>query len=203
MCTAEQNEKQPPVELADIFRMHGEAYRKKNTLSLEQHKVFNAIINCRTEALGGHIEQCNHCLAITCAYNSCRNRHCPKCESFKAAKWLEDRRSELLPVPYFHVVFTLPHELNTLILYNKQDLYPLLFQSAWETLKTLGSDPKRLDGEMGMLSVLHTWGQNLSVHNHVHCIVPGGALQSNGVWKSANNKYLFPIPVLSTLFRGI
>lgn len=202
MCTIDTTRLRGSVEVADIFRMHAEKYCKENVLTPEQHRVINAIKNCRTSVLGGHAFQCDYCPAIVCSYNSCRNRHCPKCESFKSALWLEERKAECLPVPYFHVVFTLPHELNNLALYNKKVLYNLLFQSAWETLKTLGEDKKRLDGEMGMLSVLHTWGQNLSVHNHVHCIVPGGALQSNGNWKSSK-KYLFPVKVLSKLFRGI
>lgn len=204
MCTQTETEAQvkPSVELADIFRRHGDKYLQANRLTPEQHKVFNAIRNCRTSILGGHIEQCEQCHAIQCAYNSCRNRHCPKCESFKAAKWLEARQAELLPVRYFHVVFTLPHELNNLVLYNKKALYNLLFESAWETLQKLGRDPKRLNGEMGMLSILHTWSQNLSQHNHVHCIVPGGAFQLNGKWKATKN-YLFPVKVLSKLFRGI
>lgn len=184
------------------MRLHGEAYRQANTLTPTQHKVMNAIINCRTSALGGHVEQCDHCHALHYAYNSCRNRHCPKCESFKAAQWLQDRQAELLPVRYFHVVFTLPHELNHWVLYNKRRLYDLLFESAWKTLRTLGKDPKRLNGEMGALSILHTWGQNLSQHNHVHCIVPGGALTSTGKWVTSKN-YLFPVKVLSKLFRGI
>jgi hypothetical protein len=202
VCTQSRRERKSPVELADIFRMHGDAYCQTNTLTPEQYKVLHAIKNCRTNVLGGHIEQCDRCAAIKYAYNSCRNRHCPKCESFKAAQWLEARQAELLPVHYFHVVFTLPHELNHLVLYNKQLLYNLLFESAWETLNTLGKDPKRLNGQMGMLAILHTWGQNLSQHNHVHCIVPGGALQLNGQWVSTKN-YLFPVKVLSKLFRGI
>jgi Putative transposase/Transposase zinc-binding domain len=202
VCVAPKREITSPVELADIFRLHGDAYCQANTLTPEQYKVFHAITNCRTSVLGGHVEQCDQCNAIQCAYNSCRNRHCPKCESFKAAQWLEARQAELLPVRYFHLVFTLPHELNNLVLYNKQLLYNLLFESAWQTLKTLGNDPKRLNGEMGMLAVLHTWSQNLSQHNHVHCIVPGGALKLNGQWQSSKN-YLFPVKVLSKLFRGI
>ena len=202
MCVVEENRRQESVELADIFRMHGDEYCKARVLTSEQYKVINAIKNCRTSVLGGHTDQCDHCSAMVCSYNSCRNRHCPKCESFKAAQWLENRKAECLPVSYFHVVFTLPHELNNLVLYNKKILYNLLFQSAWETLKKLGADKARLDGEMGMLSVLHTWGQNLSAHNHVHCIVPGGALQRSGKWKGSK-KYLFPVKVLSKLFRGI
>lgn len=190
------------MELADIFRRHADAYCQSHRLTPEQHKVLHAIQNCRTSVLGGHVDQCNQCGATQCSYNSCRNRHCPKCESFKATRWLAARQAELLPVCYFHVVFTLPHELNNLVLYNKQKLYNLLFESAWETLKKLGKDPKRLRGEMGMLALLHTWGQTLTQHNHVHCIVPGGALQFGGKWKSAK-KYLFPVKVMSKLFRGI
>lgn len=195
-------EKRQAVELADVFRMHAGTYCDESTLTAELYKVVNAIRNCRTSVLGGHIEQCDQCAKLRCAYNSCRNRHCPKCESFKATKWLEDRQAELLPVSYFHVVFTLPHELNNLVLYNKRLLYNLLFQSAWETLKKLGADPKRLGGEMGMLAILHTWGQTMTQHNHVHCIVPGGVRKPSGKWKGAK-KYLFPVKVLSTLFRGL
>lgn len=202
MCIFKKPVAKPRVELADIFNRHGESYLATHRLTHEQHKVFNAIRNCRTSALGGHVDACDHCGAIHCAYNSCRNRHCPKCESFKAAKWLMQKSDELLPVRYFHVVFTLPHELNHLVRYNKRILYNLLFSSAWKTVNTLGKDPKRLHGDMGMLSVLHTWGQNLSQHHHVHCVVPGGALRSTGKWTSSK-KYLFPVNVLSRLFRGI
>lgn len=202
MCTLPERVVKSSVELADIFRLHGEAYCKANRLTPEQYKVFYAIQNCRTSALGGHVVKCDHCGFLQNSYNSCRNRHCPKCESFKAAKWLDSKKAELLPVRYFHVVFTLPHELNNLVLYNKSILYHLLFSSAWETLKKLGKDPKRLNGEMGMLAILHTWGQTLTQHNHLHCIVPGGALQLNGKWRFATN-YLFPVKVLSKLFRGI
>lgn len=202
LCATEKNERLKSVELADIFQMHGDEYCRAHVLTPEQHKVMNAIKNCRTSVLGGHIYQCDHCSALHCSYNSCRNRHCPKCESFKAAKWLEDRQAELLPVPYFHVVFTLPHAVNNLVLYNKKMLYNLLFEAVWETLKTLGEDKNRLGGLMGMIAILHTWGQTLSQHNHLHCIVPGGALSQSGKWKSAK-KYLFPVKVLSKLFRGI
>src|SRR6266851_3342945 len=148
MCITPENGQRPSVELADVFRLHGDAYCHAHQLTPEQYQVLNAIKNCRTSVLGGHVKQCDHCSEILCAYNSCRNRHCPKCESFKAATWVEARRAELLPVPYFHVVFTLPHELNNLVLYNKKVLYDLLFQATWKTLKTLGADPKRLNGEM-------------------------------------------------------
>lgn len=201
MCDKKANLLSSTVELADIFRQHADAYLKTHQLSVEQHQVVNAILNCRTSVLGGHVLQCDHCQGKHYQYHSCRNRHCPKCESFKAAQWLEARQAELLPVGYFHVVFTLPHELNNLVLYNKRELYNVLFQSVWETLKTLGADKWRLGGEMGMLAVLHTWGQNLSQHNHLHCIVPGGAIKHSGKWVSSK-KYLFPVKVLSKLFRG-
>jgi hypothetical protein len=191
------------VELADVFRMHAETYRRQHQLIPEQHKVINAIMNCRTSILGGHVEQCDACGEEHVSYNSCRNRHCPKCQSLRTLKWLESRKKELLPVQYFHVVFTLPHELNNLIQHNKVLLHKLLFQAAWETIKTFGKDRKRLDGLMGMISILHTWGQNLSLHNHVHCIVPGGALTASGKWRSSKKGFLFPVKAMMKVYRGI
>ncbi len=190
-------------ELADVLRMHRESYCQNNTLTPEQHKIINAICNCRTSVLGGHVEQCDNCDNICISYNSCRNRHCPKCQSLKTLKWLEDRQKELLPVSYFHVVFTLPHELNTLVLYNKKELYSCLMQAVWETIKTLGQDPKRLNGLMGVLAILHTWSQNLLSHNHIHCIVPGGALVDGERWQLSKSNYLFPVKAMSRIFRGI
>ena len=190
------------VELADVFRMHAKEYCNLNTLTPEQYKIINAITNCRTSALGGHVYECDHCGKRHISYNSCRNRHCPKCQALRTSRWLEKRNAELLPTQYFHVVFTLPHELNDLVSYNKQLLYKLLFQAAWETIKTLGREPKRLDGLMGMMAILHTWGQNLFRHNHIHCIVPGGAISAKG-WKSSKKGYLFPVKVMSKIFRGI
>ena len=198
-----QRADQQRVELADVFRLHAESYCKENQLTSEQYKVIHAIQNCRTSALGGHVQACDHCGYEQISYNSCRNRHCPKCESLRTKQWLDKRRAELLPVDYFHMVFTLPHELNHLIMYNKKQLYGLLFESAWETVKTLGNDPKRLAGLMGMLAILHTWGQNISQHNHLHCIVPGGALTDQGRWKPSKKGYLFPVKVVSTMFRGV
>jgi hypothetical protein len=202
MCDIQNRRDKSSVELADIFRQHSEAYCSKKTLTPEQYKVIHAIMNCRTSVLGGHIEQCDYCGDIHISYNSCRNRHCPKCQSLKTAKWLVERQNELLPVPYFHVVFTLPHELNTLILYNKKSLYSLLFKASWETVNKLGKDPKRLNGLIGMLSILHTWSQNLSNHNHIHCIVPGGALTKDNKWNPSKSNYLFPVKVMSKIFRG-
>lgn len=203
MCGQENTQQKGAVELGDIFCMHGDAYCKQKRLTPEQHKVINATRNCRTSILGGHVERCDHCANMHISYNSCRNRHCPKCQALKTAKWLIDRQKELLPVPYFHVVFTLPHELNTLILYNKKELYSCLMRSAWETIKTLGQDPKRLNGSMGMLAILHTWGQNLLSHNHIHGIVPGGALVNEERWQASKSNYLFPVKVMSKVFRGI
>jgi len=203
MCDIKSGQQKYGTELADVFRMHGQAYCEGNTLTPEQYKVMHAIENCRTSALGGHVDACEQCSYQQNSYNSCRNRHCPKCESFKASQWLEARQAELLPVPYFHVVFTLAHELNILVMYNKRQLYNLLFQSAWQTLKTLGKDPKRLNGEMAMLSVLHTWGQTLSQHNHLHCIVPGGALTDDAKWNPTKSNFLFPVKVMSKIFRGV
>ena len=188
------------VELADVFRRHGKHYRQQHCLIPEQHQVMNAIMNCRTAQLGGHVRQCDHCERLHIQYNSCRNRHCPKCLSLRTAKWLEDRRRELLPVPYFHLVFTLPHELNTLIAYNKKAFHDLLFQITWKVIATLGQD--RLQGQMGMSAILHTWGQTLVYHHHLHCIVPGGALQEDGSWQSSKKGFLFPIKVMAKLFRG-
>jgi hypothetical protein len=203
MCDQENAQEQSSIELGDVFRMHRESYCKDNALIPEQHKVINAICNCRTSILGGHIEQCDNCDNIHVSYNSCRNRHCPKCQSLKTAKWLEDRQKELLPVPYFHVVFTLPHELNSLVLYNKQELYSLLMQSVWKTIKTLGKDPKRLNGLMGMMAILHSWSQNMLSHNHIHCIVPNIALVNGDKCKSSKSNYLFPVKVMSKIFRGV
>ena len=203
MCDIKSGQEKHGAELADVFRMHGQSYCESNTLTPEQYKVMHAIENCRTSVLGGHVDACEQCGYQQNSYNSCRNRHCPKCESFKASEWLEARQAELLPVPYFHVVFTLPHELNILVMYNKRQLYNLLFQSVWQTLQTLGKDPNRLNGEMAMLAVLHTWGQTLSQHNHLHCIVPGGALTEDGQWNPSKPNFLFPVKVMSDIFRGV
>ncbi len=173
-------------------------------MPVQQHKVMRAVELCRTAELGGHVSKCEHCGKIEQYYNSCRNRHCPGCQAVVKEKWLEARQADLLPVEYFHVVFTLPHQLNTLANSNPKIIYDLLFQSAWETIKALGYDPKRLNGEMGMLSILHTWGQNLSQHIHIHCLIPNGALnQDKNKWHQGKRGFLFPIKVMSQLFRGI
>ncbi len=188
------------VELADVFNTHAISYMKKNRLSKAQYKSVNAIRNCRTAAIGGNVQRCNCCSAEFNTYNSCRNRHCPKCQGLAKARWLSARQAELLPVGYFHVVFTIPHELNFLAGYNQTIIYNILFKAAWITISTLGKDKKRLDGLMGMLAALHTWGQALLQHVHLHCIVPGGAL-TDEKWAPSRSKFLFPVRVMSKMFR--
>jgi len=188
--------------LADILRQHGQMFRDSHSLSTPQFRAMRAIEVCRTATLGGHRYSCDHCGEVIQQYNSCRNRHCPQCQSIAKAKWLSDRQKDCLPVEYFHVVFTLPHEINLIAQCNHQLIYNLLFQSAWHSISTLGADPKRLDGEMGMISILHTWGQNLSQHIDLHCVIPGGALKADQSWNCANSGFLFPVKAMSRLFRG-
>ncbi len=161
-------------ELADIFRAHGPDYIRAHPLPATHRKVIRAITACRTAALGGHLQRCDSCGYERPAYNSCRNRHCPKCQSLAKAQWLEARRAELLPVGYFHLVFTLPHQLNPLALYNKKTVYNILFRCAARTIKDFGADPRHgLEGRMGFTAILHTWDQLLRYHVHLHCLVPG------------------------------
>ncbi|MCA1853061.1 MAG: IS91 family transposase [Beggiatoa sp.] len=190
------------VELAQIFREYGEAYRSTHPLCAQQRRVMQAIEDCRTAALGGHLEVCDHCGAEVARYHSCRNRHCPKCQTLAKERWVEARCAELLPVPYFHLVFPLPHEINSLAQGNPKVIYGLLFQAASETLQSFGRDPKWLGGEIGITMVLHTWGQNLSQHLHVHCVVSGGALAPDGRWIPAKRGFLFPVRALSVVFRA-
>ena len=193
----------PRSEVADIFRLHGEAYRRAHRLPPLHREVMSAIERCRTAALGGHVERCDACGFERIAYNSCRNRHCPKCQTMAKARWLEARQAELLPVRYFHVVFTLPHELNALALHNKKCVYDLLFRAAADTLKEFGRDPKHLGGKIGFTAILHTWDQRLRYHVHLHCVVPGGALSPDSTrWVRARDNYLFPVRALSRVFRG-
>jgi hypothetical protein len=161
-----------------------------------------AIEACRTAELGGHVDECGHCGIKLISYNSCRNRHCPKCQFLKKERWIEDRGKDLLPIVYFHVVFTIPHLLNRLVLYNQELLYNLLFKAVSETLLTLAKDPKRLGAEIGVISILHTWGQNLMDHFHIHNIVTGGGLTGNGEWKACKGRFFISVNVLSALFRG-
>src|SRR6266700_5422268 len=164
----------PAFELAGIFRQHGAAYRAAHRLPREQLRVMRAIEVCRSAALGGHVEKCSQCDYTRIACNSCRNRHCPKCQNTERARWLADRKAELLPVEYFHVVFTIPEELARIAFYNKEAVYDILFRTASQTLLTIARDPKHLGAEIGFFAILHTWGQNLQHHPHVHCVVPGG-----------------------------
>jgi hypothetical protein len=192
------------VEVADIFRAHGEVYRQQHVLTPDQEKVMRAIEACRTEVLGGHLDVCDSCGYSRPSYNSCRDRHCPKCQSLTQAKWIEERMERLLPVHYFHVVFTLPPSLRPVARRNQRAVYKLLFEAATRTLLTLGDDPARLGGQLGITAVLHTWTRELEFHPHLHCIVTGGGLSPDGTtWVPARRKYLFPVKVLSRLFRGL
>ena len=194
-------EKRARPELADIFRQYGESYRRAHRLPASHLKVMRAVEVCRTQELGGHLKQCDACGFERPAYNSCRNRHCPKCQSLAKAKWLEKQTSELLPVGYFHLVFTLPHELNPLILAHKKILLALLFKAVSETLLEFGQT--RLKGTLGIIAVLHTWDQTLKDHFHLHCLVPAGALSfDRSRWNAARKNFLFPVTALSRVFRG-
>jgi len=191
------------VEVSDIFRKHGQAYRVTHKMLLNHIRTMRAIERCRTAELGGHVDECDCCGHIRISYNSCRNRHCPKCQFLKKEKWLEERKEDLLPVPYFHVVFTIPAKLNPLALRNKRVLYNILFRCVSETLFELASDPKHLGGQIGFISILHTWGQNLMDHPHIHCIVTGGGLSRDATrWLSFRKRFFIPVKVLSRLFRG-
>jgi len=196
----------PHLEVADIFRRHGEEFRKKHasTLSREQRRVMRAIEICRTAALGGHVDRCEACGHEVISYNSCRNRHCPKCQALAKAQWLEARRAELLPVPYYHVVFTLPDLLAPIALQNKPLLYDILFRTASETLLTIAADPKHLGAKIGFTAILHTWGQNLLHHPHLHCVVPGGGLSRDGQrWVAGRGGFFLSVRVLSRLYRRL
>jgi hypothetical protein len=197
----------PALEVADIFRRRGPQYRQihAGALSRAQRRAMSAIELCRTAALGGHIEQCDTCGNQRITYNSCRHRACPKCQSLARAQWLERRRAELLPeVEYFHVVFTLPEPVAALAYQNKRMLYDVLFRTSAETLRTIAADPKHLGAEIGFLSVLHTWGQNLLHHPHVHCVVPGGGIAPDGErWIACRPGFFLPVRVLSRLFRRL
>lgn len=194
-------EKKASPELADVFRQYGERYQRTHRLSASQHKVMRAISVCRTPELGGHLDRCESCGFERPAYNSCRNRHCPKCQALAKARWLEKQTSELLPVGYFHLVFTLPHELNGMILTDKKMVLALLFKAVSKTLLEFGQT--RLKGTLGIVAVLHTWDQTLKDHFHLHCLVPAGALSSDHRrWISARKNFLFPVTALSRVFRG-
>jgi hypothetical protein len=195
-----------PVELADVFRRYGDAFRQSRAgrLGRGECRVMGAVAACRTAKLGGHVEQCDDCGAVRIAYNSCRNRHCPKCQSTTRERWLLARQAELLPAPYFHVVFTLPPSIAAVAFQNKAAVYAILFRAAAEALRKLAADPRHLGAELGILAVLHTWGQTLQHHPHVHCVVPGGGPSLDGeCWKACKPGFFLPVRPLSRLFRGI
>ncbi|MGZ3291880.1 MAG: IS91 family transposase [Xanthobacteraceae bacterium] len=196
----------PALEVADIFRDHGAAWRRANAghVSLDQMKVMSAIERCRTGALGGHVARCEDCAHTVIAYNSCRNRHCPKCQGAAAKEWLAEREAELLPVPYFHVVFTLPAPIADIAYQNKTVIYDLLFKAAAEATLTIAADPKRLGARIAITAVLHTWGSALTHHPHLHMIVPGGGLSADGErWIACRPTFFLPVRVLSRLFRRL
>jgi Putative transposase/Transposase zinc-binding domain len=195
--------RRPRFEVAEIFRAHGEVYRQTHALTAEQRKVMRDIVACRTAVLGGHLDVCPGCSFSRQAYNSCRNRHCPKCQALKQAAWVDARRDRILPTHYFHVVFTIPQEIKGLALRNPVRIFELLFDAASETLLELGRDPERLGSLLGITAVLHTWTRKLTYHPHVHCIVTGGGLSPDGAaWVPARRRFLFPVKVMGALFRG-
>jgi hypothetical protein len=190
------------VELAEVFARHSAAYQATHRLVPVQVRAMAAIQACRTAALGGHVERCDACGRLRYHYHSCRNRHCPKCQTLAKERWLAARRAELLPVPYFHLVFTLPHELNALAQGNPRALYGLLFQSVSDTLTEFGENPRWLGGAIAATLVLHTWGQNLGAHLHIHALIAAGALHPDGHWITSRRGFLFPVMALSPVFRG-
>ncbi len=190
------------VEVQDIFLQYGSVYQQTHPLSREQLKVIESIQRGRTAALGGHVEVCDTCGVLQVSYNSCRNRHCPKCQALSQARWVSARTDDLLNVGYFHVVFTLPEAIHSIALQNPRVVYDLLFRAAADTLTELAADPTYLGARIGMTSVLHTWGQNLMYHPHLHVVVPGGGLTSTDHWQSSRKKFFIPVKVLSRLFRG-
>lgn len=196
----------PAIEVADIFRRYGEAYRAQASLALSsaQGRVMTAIERCRTAALGGHVEQCDQCGHTRVWFNSCRNRHCPRCQSLARAAWIHDREADLLDCQYFHVVFTVPAEIVAIAYQNKAVVFGLLFKAVAETLRTIAADPQHLGAQIGFFAVLHTWGQTLVFHPHLHCVVPGGGLSMDGTrWVSCRPGFFLPVRVLSRLFRRL
>jgi len=195
----------PPLEVADVVRAHAGAFLKAvgGAVSSAKRRVLHAIASCRTATLGGHVERCDRCAHEVISYNSCRNRHCPKCQAAARAEWLEAREADLLPVPYFHVVFTVPPAIAEIALQNKRVMYGILLRASAQTLLQVAADPKHLGAQIGLLSVLHTWGQNLMHHPHVHCVVPGGGLAPDGErWISCRPNFFLPVRVLGRVFRG-
>lgn len=196
-------EGRPALEVADIVRLYGEAFVRAHILSPDQHAVLRAIARCRTAALGGHVDVCDACGLSAIAYNSCRNRHCPKCQSLSQARWIERRMERVLPTHAFHVVFTIPSELHGLAMVNREEMFDILFAAAAESLLDLGRDPRLLGAELGITSVLHTWTRDLRFHPHVHCVVSGGGLSLDGKeWIATPPDFLLPVRALGALFRG-
>jgi len=190
------------IELQDIFAKYEQAYKNKYQVSIYHEKAITAIINCRTSFYGAHVDVCNECGNIEISYNSCKNRHCPKCQTIAKERWLDARKDELLPVQYFHAVFTVPDDLNPLIYRNKRLMYNLIFKASSETVQDLSNDPKYLGGQIGITAILHTWGQNLMYHPHIHMIIPAGALTDTNQWQKSKDKFFIPVKVLSKKFRG-
>ena len=195
---------QPALEVADVLRLHWEAIEQSDKINRWQLRTLSALRRCRTASLGSHVDGCSECGHLRISYNSCRNRHCPKCQGTLREKWIQAREEELLPVPYFHVVFTLPDVLNPLCIHEPAILYNILFNAAWATINTFGNDHKWLGAQTGMIAILHTWGQTLSLHPHLHCIVPGGGLTKQNKWRTAKSegKYLFNVKAMGQVFRG-
>lgn len=193
----------PVHELAEVIRQYKTSFIAKHQPLKQHSSVLNAIEKCRTAALGGHVDECDSCGHLRISYNSCRNRHCPKCQVINKERWIMSRQEQLLPVSYFHVVFTLPHELNSWCMHYPKQMYDLLFAASHQTINTFAQDEKHLGAMPGMISVLHTWGQNLSLHPHVHLIIPGGGIASSGCWKNAkrNGRYLFSVKAMSAVFK--
>jgi hypothetical protein len=198
-------------EVAHVLKEHWPKVEKHSGINTWQLRTLGAVMRCRTHAMGGHVDACADCGSVRISYNSCRNRHCPKCQGKEREQWINNREAELLPVPYFHVVFTLPDTLNGLALGKPQQIYNTLFEAAWETIATFAADPKHLGARPGMISILHTWGQTLSLHPHLHCIVPGGGLTKEDSWLQAKGrdkssirkaKYLFPVKAMSKVYRA-
>jgi hypothetical protein len=194
----------PAFELSHILEQHWPQVETSPAINSWQLRTLSALRQCRTAALGGHVDACSECGHVRISYNSCRNRHCPKCQNLQREEWMLSRENELLPVPYFHVVFTLPDTLNPLALHQPARLYNLVFEAAWQTMKTFAADHRHLGAQAGMIAILHTWGQTLWLHPHLHCIVPGGGITKSGNWKLARSKgkFLFPVKAMSTVFRA-
>ncbi len=202
-CAASSSSQRPSLELADVVRAHGEAYRRSYALTPDQAVVLRDMGRCRTKALGGHLDVCDRCGHTAPSYNSCRNRHCPKCQGLAQAKWIAEREERILPVRHFHTVFTLPAELRALVRFRREELFRMLFACASQTLLELGREERHLGAELGLTAVLHTWTRELQFHPHVHCIVTGGGLSLDGTrWIDSRKKFLFPVKVMGALFRG-